>query len=45
MQQELEAVNLAGLTNVEMLKKAPLTDFDLGVCLRFPRQGQFDPLS
>ncbi|MEH2121516.1 FAD-dependent oxidoreductase [Nostoc sp.] len=27
-----------------MVKKAPLSDFDTGVCLRFPRQGQFDPL-
>ncbi|MEH2019589.1 MAG: hypothetical protein V7K74_19095 [Nostoc sp.] len=27
-----------------MVKKGPLTDFDTGVCLRFPRQGQFNPL-
>ncbi|MEH1944886.1 MAG: FAD-dependent oxidoreductase [Nostoc sp.] len=44
IQQELEAVHQVGLTNVEMVKKAPLTGFDTGVCLRFPQQGQFDPL-
>lgn len=44
IQQELEAVHRAGLTDVEMVKKAPLTDFDTGACLRFPQQGQFDPL-
>lgn len=27
-----------------MVKKSPLTDFDTGVYLRFPQQGQFDPL-
>ncbi|MEH2390343.1 MAG: FAD-dependent oxidoreductase [Nostoc sp.] len=27
-----------------MVKKAPLSNFDTGVCLCFPRQGQFDPL-
>ncbi|WP_392535485.1 FAD-dependent oxidoreductase [Nostoc sp. C117] len=44
IQHELEAAHRVGLTDVEMVKKAPLTDFDTGVCLRFPRQGQFDPL-
>ncbi|MEH2302057.1 MAG: FAD-dependent oxidoreductase [Nostoc sp.] len=44
IQQELEAVHRVGLTNVEMVKKAPLSDFYTGVCLRFPQQGQFDPL-
>ena len=44
IQQELEAVHQVGLTNVEMVKKAPLSDFYTGVCLCFPRQGQFDPL-
>ncbi|MEH2143585.1 FAD-dependent oxidoreductase [Nostoc sp.] len=44
IQQKLEAVHRVGLTNVEMVKKAPLSDFDTGVCLCFPRQGQFDPL-
>lgn len=44
IQQELEALHRVGLTNVEMVKKAPLSDFYTGVCLRFPQQGQFDPL-
>lgn len=44
IQQELEAVYWVGLTNVEMVKKDSLSDFYPGVCLRFPQQGQFDPL-
>jgi glycine/D-amino acid oxidase-like deaminating enzyme/nitrite reductase/ring-hydroxylating ferredoxin subunit len=44
IQHELEAAHRVGLTDVEMVKRAPFTDFDTGVCLRFPRQGQFDPL-
>lgn len=44
MQRELEAAHRAGLTDVELVKKAPLTGFDTGLCLRFPGQGQFDPL-
>ncbi|MBC1240448.1 FAD-dependent oxidoreductase [Nostoc sp. 2RC] len=44
IQRELEAAHRVGLTNVEIVNKAPLTDFDTGVCLRFPQQGQFDPL-
>jgi glycine/D-amino acid oxidase-like deaminating enzyme len=44
IQHELEAVHRVGLTDVQMVTKAPLTGFDTGVCLRFPRQGQFDPL-
>jgi glycine/D-amino acid oxidase-like deaminating enzyme/nitrite reductase/ring-hydroxylating ferredoxin subunit len=40
---EQAAASQAGLT-VERLPRAPLTSFDTGPCLRFPRQGQFHPL-
>ncbi|MBH8555255.1 FAD-dependent oxidoreductase [Nostocaceae cyanobacterium CENA357] len=44
MNQELEAAHRAGLTEVELVNQAPLSGFDTGKCLRFPNQGQFDPL-
>ena len=44
LKNELEAAHRAGLTDVEIVNKAPVTTFDTGTCLRFPRQGQFDPL-
>jgi len=42
--QELAAAHRAGLTGVERVPRAPLPGFDTGPCLKFPRQGQFDPL-
>jgi glycine/D-amino acid oxidase-like deaminating enzyme/nitrite reductase/ring-hydroxylating ferredoxin subunit len=39
---ELEAARRAGVA-VEVVERAPLR-FDTGPCLRFPRQGQFQPL-
>jgi glycine/D-amino acid oxidase-like deaminating enzyme/nitrite reductase/ring-hydroxylating ferredoxin subunit len=42
---EIEAAHRAGLTAVERLDRAPGTSWDTGPCLRFPRQGQFHPLS
>ncbi|MBI1240208.1 FAD-dependent oxidoreductase [Umezakia ovalisporum] len=44
MQRELAAAHRAGLTDVELVKQAPIDGFDTGMCLRFPHQGQFDPL-
>lgn len=44
LQRELEAAQRAGLSAVERLPRAPLSRFDTGPCLRFPRQGQFHPL-
>lgn len=40
---ELEAAHAAGLTDVEMCARAPLSGFDAGPCLRFPRQATVDP--
>ncbi len=42
--RELAAAHRAGLTEVELVKRAPLEGFDSGECLRFPRQAQFHPL-
>ena len=44
LERELEAAHRAGLTEVEMLARAPLEGFDTGACLRFPRQAQFHPM-
>ncbi|MBV9126109.1 MAG: FAD-dependent oxidoreductase [Planctomycetes bacterium] len=44
LDQEREAAQRAGLTDVEIVPRAPLPSFATGRCLRFPRQGQFHPL-
>ena len=44
LEDELKAAYRAGLTEVEMVERAPIKDFDTGKCLRFPRQAQFHPL-
>ena len=44
LDQELEAAHRAGLTDVIRVERAPLTSFDTGPALRFPRQGQFHVL-
>ncbi len=44
LDRELAAAHRAGLTAVDGLLRAPLEAFDTGPCLRFPAQGQFQPL-
>jgi glycine/D-amino acid oxidase-like deaminating enzyme len=44
LDDELAAAHRAGLTDVEKVARAPLSSFDTGVALRFPRQAQFHPL-
>ena len=44
IEKELEAAHRAGLTQVELVPRAPLEQFDTGACLRFPLQAQFHPL-
>ena len=44
LNREISAAHRAGLHNVEWVDRAPISDFDTGRCLRFPRQAQFDPL-
>lgn len=43
LDKELEAVHRAGLLTVEKLPRIPFDDFNLGSCLRFPKQAQFHP--
>ena len=43
LENELNAARRAGIANVELIQESPITSFDTGVCLRFPRQGQFHP--
>ena len=43
LENELHAARRAGLTDVELIQSSPIPSFDTGVCLRFPRQGQFHP--
>jgi glycine/D-amino acid oxidase-like deaminating enzyme/nitrite reductase/ring-hydroxylating ferredoxin subunit len=44
LKRELEAVHRAGLRDVELVPRAPITSFDTGPALRFPRQAQFHPI-
>lgn len=44
LEQELLAAQRAGLSEVELIERAPIQSFDTGVALRFPRQAQFHPL-
>jgi glycine/D-amino acid oxidase-like deaminating enzyme/nitrite reductase/ring-hydroxylating ferredoxin subunit len=44
LQGELEAAHRAGLSEVQMLPRWPVSGFDSGPVLRFPRQAQFHPL-
>ena len=44
LDKELDAVQRAGLNGVQMVARAPISSFDTGRCLQFPRQGQFHPL-
>lgn len=42
LELELSAAQKAGFRGVERVSRAPL-EYDTGPCLRFPRQGQFEP--
>ena len=44
LEDELKAAHRAGLTEMELVERAPLKDFDTGKALRFPNQAQFHPL-
>lgn len=44
LDDELAALHRAGIVEAEMVKRAPIKDFDTGAAIRFPRQGQFHPL-
>ncbi len=44
LERELAAAHRAGLTDLEIIPRAPISSFDTGPALRFPRQAQFHPL-
>jgi glycine/D-amino acid oxidase-like deaminating enzyme/nitrite reductase/ring-hydroxylating ferredoxin subunit len=44
LDEELEAVHKAGLTDIEKVERVPWDSYDTGPALRFPRQAQFHPL-
>jgi len=44
LKRELAAAHRAGLADVELLDRAPITSFETGPALRFPRQAQFHSL-
>jgi glycine/D-amino acid oxidase-like deaminating enzyme/nitrite reductase/ring-hydroxylating ferredoxin subunit len=44
LDDELEAVHKAGLTDIEKVERVPWGSYDTGPALRFPRQGQLHPL-
>ncbi len=44
LDDELEAVHRAGLTNVQKVDRVPWDTYDSGPALRFPNQAQFHPL-
>jgi glycine/D-amino acid oxidase-like deaminating enzyme/nitrite reductase/ring-hydroxylating ferredoxin subunit len=44
LEREVEAAQRAGLSGVTLESRAPLSSFNTGPCLRFPRQAQFHPL-
>ena len=43
LEEERRTAQRAGVT-VEWVPRAPMEDFDTGPCLRFPRQGQLQPV-
>jgi len=44
LDREMAAAHRAGLTDVYMIARAPVSSFDTGRALCFPRQAQFHPL-
>jgi glycine/D-amino acid oxidase-like deaminating enzyme/nitrite reductase/ring-hydroxylating ferredoxin subunit len=44
LDRELEAAHRAGLTDLEIVERAPIESYNTGPALRFPRQAQFHPL-
>ena len=44
IKKEKEAASRAGITDTEIVERAPLPFWDTEICLKFPRQAQFHPL-
>ena len=44
LEKEMDAATRAGIEGLEIVGRIPVTSFDSGPTLRYPRQGQFHPL-
>ena len=44
LEKERDAALRAGLSGVEIVRRAPIPSFDTGPAVRFPPQGQFPPV-
>jgi len=44
LEREFEAARQSGWNDVELLQNIPISTFNSGPALRFPRQGQFNPV-
>ncbi len=44
LERELKAAHRAGLSDLEIVERAPISSYDTGKALLFPRQAQFHPL-
>jgi glycine/D-amino acid oxidase-like deaminating enzyme/nitrite reductase/ring-hydroxylating ferredoxin subunit len=44
LREDLQAAHKSGLTDITMVDRAPISSFDTGPCLRYPRQAQFHPM-
>lgn len=44
LEKELEATHRVGIKDTEIVEKPPLTSYNLGPSLRFPKQAHFHPL-
>ena len=44
LQDELDATHRAGISDTELVERAPLPFWDTEICLKFPRQAPFHPL-
>jgi len=44
LERELKAAHRAGLNDLAMVDRVPISSYDTGKALRFPRQAQFHPL-
>lgn len=44
LEEERDSARRAGVSDVELVSRAPVSSFDTGPALRFPRQAQFHPL-
>lgn len=44
LKEDLKAAQECGLSEVTMVDRAPISSFNTGPCLRYPRQAQFHPM-